>query len=129
MIFMMRWLKRYFKKTEEKKQDGTDERFRMVLQKVVPLGNSYVDIFNEIELIKFNKVNDKPYSRPLEVTIKWRRSMELSYFTINYRSYGDLDDEHFINEFCSYLESRYNDYRENLIKNFTDKIGDVTADG
>lgn len=126
---MMRWLKWCFKKTEEKKRDGTDECFRMAIQKVVPLGNSYVDIFNEIEFIKFNKVNDKPYSRPLEVTVKWRRSMELSYFTINYRSYGDLDDEHFIDEFCSYLESRYNDYREKLIKNFTDKIGDVTADG
>lgn len=126
---MMRWLKRCFKKTEEKKRDGTEECFRMTLQKVVPLGNSYVDIFNEVELIKFNKVNDKPYSRPLEVKVKWRRSMEASTFTINYHSYGDSDDEHFINEFCSCLESRYNDYREKLIKNFTDKIGDVTADG
>lgn len=126
---MMRWLKRCFKKTEEKKQNVTEECFRMALQKVVPLGNSYVDIFNEIELIKFNKIDERPYSRPLEVKVKWRRSMEVSTFTINYHSYGDSDDEHFMDEFCSYLESRYNDYREKLVKNFTDKIGDVTADG
>lgn len=126
---MMQWLKRCFKKTEEKKQNATEECFRMALQKVVPLGNSYVDIFNEIEIIKFIKVNERPYSRPLEVKVKWRRSMEVSTFTINHHKNGNSDDERFINEFCSHLESRYNEYREKLIKNFTDKIGDVTADG
>lgn len=124
---MMRWLKRYFKKPEEKAHDYTEDNFREALQKFVPMGNSESDILNEIETITFSKAKPADiHSRPLDVTVKWRRLNYTTRYTINYRSYGN---EYAFEELCCVIKSGYDYYRKTIMEELTKKIGDVTADG
>lgn len=124
---MMRWLKKYFKKPEEKAHDYTEINFREALQKFVPMGNSESDILNEIETITFSKV--KPgniYSRPLDVTVKWRRLNYTTRYTINYRSY---DNEYVFEELCCVIKSGYDSYRKTIMEDLTKKMEDIVEDG
>ena len=127
MIFMMRWLKRHFKKPEEKLHDYTEINFREALQNFVPMGNTESDIFNEIEAITFRKAEpDHVHSRPLHVSIKWRRLGYISKYTINCRPYGN---ECLFEEFYSVIKCGYDSYRKTIMEELTKKIGDVTEDG
>lgn len=126
---MMRWLKRYFKKPEEKKRNITNEYFYKTIQQIVPVNNSLADIFNEIETISFGRSSASTRSRPLEARVKWKRLNEVSTFTFNYCLSGDLDDERLINDFCCRLKDAYDGYREILMERFIDKVEDVIKDG
>lgn len=91
------------------------------------MGNTESDIFNEIETITFHKV--KPgniYSRPLDVTVKWRRLNYTTRYTINCRLYGN---EYLFEEFYSVIKSGYDSYRKTIMEDLTKKMGDVTEDG
>lgn len=133
---MMRWLKRHFRKPKEKSHDYTEINFREALQKFVPIGNTESDIFNEIETITFHKAEpDHTYSRPLYVSIKWRRLDYISKHTIpddlstrtyNCRLYGN---EYLFEEFSSVIKSGYDSYRKTIMEDLTKKMEDIVEDG
>lgn len=124
---MMRWLMRRFKKKPER---GIiiDDNLATMIGRHIPLSNTWADILNEIETIKFDEPkNITSYSsRVLEVKIKWKRTNELSTFIINRGAY---DDPNLFVTLGKEIAYRYDSYRRFLVEKLVIKMGDDLEDG
>lgn len=118
---------RWFKKKSEK---GViiDDNLAEMLGRHIPLSNTWADILNEIETIKFSTPkNITSYcSRVLEVKIKWKRCNELTTFIINRGAYDDPDLWFTLGREIAY---QYDSYRRFLVEKIVVKMGDDSENG